>query len=225
MGNIQNRIIFSFLCLVFYTALSLPFYLIPFDFKVLNIIASACTAIFSVFLILPAFLYSPIYSIVIGILYYIFFRLLELIKIIYIIYTEDYSHISFIYMIFQNAFNIFINVFFIVLICLAIYFVKKYIKNKGIDFNINTALITACIIAFIKFIDGAFNISSFFFTFMINHMHINYYVIIYQFIYYIISIVFTFIAVMISYFIYMMIKDKPFFSDINNLNKVNNVNE
>ncbi|PCG21154.1 NADH:ubiquinone oxidoreductase, partial [Brachyspira sp. G79] len=81
MVNVKNKIIFSFLCLIFYTALSLSFYLIPFNSEVLSLIAIFCTTIFSVFFILPAFLYSPIYSIVIGILYYIFFRLFEIIRV------------------------------------------------------------------------------------------------------------------------------------------------
>ena len=46
MADIKNKIIFSFLCLIFYTALSLSFYLIPFDSKVLGIIAIFCTTIF-----------------------------------------------------------------------------------------------------------------------------------------------------------------------------------
>ena len=42
MANIKNKVIFSFLCLIFYTALSLSFYLIPFNSKVLSIIAVIC---------------------------------------------------------------------------------------------------------------------------------------------------------------------------------------
>ncbi|WP_300365607.1 NADH:ubiquinone oxidoreductase [Brachyspira sp.] len=220
MGNIQNRIIFSFLCLVFYTALSLPFYLIPFDFKVLNIIASACTAIFNVFFIIPAFLYSPIYSIAICVLYHIFLTFIDFIRIFYIL---NHMQGNLLYMIIQNAFVTIINIVGIILTCLTIYFVKKYIKNKGINFNINMALITAYIIVFIKFIVNAFNFSLFFFSLMVNNISINYDIIIYRLIHYTISIIFTFISVIVSYFIYIKIKDKPFFSDINNLNKVNNV--
>ena len=218
MINVKNRIIFSFVCLIFYTALSLSFYLIPFDSKVLGIIAIFCTTIFSVFFILPAFLYSPIYSIVIGILYYIFFRLFEIIRMFT---TLDSTPVTLIYMIFQSIFGIIINIAGIILSCLTIYFIKNYIKNKGIDFNISMALITALIIAFIRFVINGLTFSSFFFSFIKNNITINNDIIIQQIVTYIVSVVGTFIAVMISYFIYMNVKDKPFFA--NNLNNdVNN---
>lgn len=218
MINVKNRIIFSFVCLIFYTALSLSFYLIPFDSKVLGIIAIFCTTIFSVFFILPAFLYSPIYSIVIGILYYMFFRLFEIIRVFT---TLDSTPVTLIYMIFQSIFGIIINIAGIILSCLTIYFIKNYIKNKGIDFNISMALITALIIAFIRFVINGLNFSSFFFSFIKNNITINNDIIIQQIVTYIVSVVGTFIAVMISYFIYMNVKDKPFFA--NNLNNdVNN---
>ena len=218
MADIKNKIIFSFLCLIFYTALSLSFYLIPFDSKVLGIIAIFCTTIFSVFFILPAFLYSPIYSIVIGILYYIFFRLFEIIRMFTIL---DSTPVTLIYMIFQSIFGIIINIAGIILSCLTIYFIKNYIKNKGIDFNISMALITALIIAFIRFVINGLTFSSFFFSFIKNNITINNDIIIQQIVTYIVSVVGTFIAVMISYFIYMNVKDKPFFA--NNLNNdVNN---
>ena len=215
MADIKNKIIFSFLCLIFYTALSLSFYLIPFNSKVLGIIAIFCTTIFSVFFILPAFLYSPIYSIVIGILYYIFFRLFEIIRMFTIL---DSTPVTLIYMILQSVFGIIINIAGIILICLTIYFMKMYIKNKGLNFNINMALITAGIITFIKFIVSAFNFSSFFFYFMVNNITINNDIIIQQIVTYVVSVVCTFIAVMISYFIYIKIKDKAFFANTNNLN-------
>ena len=218
MINVKNRIIFSFVCLIFYTALSLSFYLIPFDSKVLGIIAIFCTTIFSVFFILPAFLYSPIYSIVIGILYYMFFRLFEIIRVFT---TLDSTPVTLIYMIFQSIFGIIINIAGIILSCLTIYFIKNYIKNKGIDFNISMALITALIIAFIRFVINGLTFSSFFFSFIKNNITINNDIIIQQIVTYIVSVVGTFIAVMISYFIYMNVKDKPFFA--NNLNNdVNN---
>lgn len=211
MGNIKNKIIFCFICLIFYTALSLSFYLIPFNAKVLSIIAITCTTIFSVFFILPAFLYSPVYSIIIGVLHYILFRMFEIIRIFT---TLDSKPVTLIYLIFQSAFSIIINIVGIVLTCLTIYFVKKYIKSKGTNFNINIALITAGIITFIKFIVSAFNFSSFFFSLMVNNITINNDLIIQQFISNAVGIIFTFIAVMISYFIYIKIKDKPFFSDV-----------
>ncbi|ADG72160.1 hypothetical protein [Brachyspira murdochii] len=218
MVNVKNKIIFSFLCLIFYTALSLSFYLIPFNSEVLSIIAIFCTTIFSVFFILPAFLYSPIYSIVIGILYYIFFRLFEIIKVFT---TLDSTSVTLIYMIFQSVFGIIINISGIILTCLTIYFIKNYIKNKGIDFNISMALITALIIAFIRFVINGLTFSSFFFSFIKNNITINNDIIIQQIISYVISVVCTFMAVIISYFIYMKVKDKPFFA--NNLNNdVNN---
>ena len=218
MINVKNRIIFSFVCLIFYTALSLSFYLIPFDSKVLGIIAIFCTTIFSVFFILPAFLYYPIYSISIGILYYIFFRLFEIIRVFTIL---DSTPVTLIYMIFQSIFGIIINIAGIILSCLTIYFIKNYIKNKGIDFNISMALITALIIAFIRFVINGLTFSSFFFSFIKNNITINNDIIIQQIVTYIVSVVGTFIAVMISYFIYMNVKDKPFFA--NNLNNdVNN---
>ena len=211
MVNIKNKIIFSILCLIFYTALSLVFILIPFNSKVLGMIAITSSTIFSVFFLLPAFLYSPVYSIVIGILHYMFFRLFEIIKIFTAI---DSTPVTLIYMIIQSALGIIMNVIGIVLTCLTIYFVKKYIKNKGIDFNINIALITALIIAFIRFVISGISFSSFFFNFIVNKINISNELIIQQIITYVISVIVSFIAVMISYFIYMKIKDKAFFSDV-----------
>ncbi len=210
MGNIKNKIIFSFLCLIFYTALSLSFYLIPFNSKVLGIIAITCAAIFSVFFILPAFLYSPIYSIVIGVLYYIFFSFFEIMKIFI---KLDSTPVTLIYIMLQSAFGIIINLIGIILTCLTIYFIKNYIKNKGIDFNINIALIAAGIITSIKFVISGLSFSSFFFYFIANKINISNELIIQQIVTYVISIIVTFIAVMISYLIYMKIKDKAFFSD------------
>ena len=143
-------------------------------------------------------------------------------EIIKIFTKLDSTPVTLIYLIFQSAFGIIINIVGIVLTCLTIYFVKKYIKNKCTDFNINMALITAGIITFIKFIVSAFNFSSFFFYFMVNNITINNDLIIQQLIANVVSVIFTFIAVMISYFIYMKIKEKAFFA--NNLNKENNVN-
>ena len=57
---------------------------------------------------------------------------------------------------------------------------------------------------------------------MVNNITINNDLIIQQLIANVVSVIFTFIAVMISYFIYMKIKEKAFFA--NNLNKENNVN-
>ncbi|WP_028330599.1 hypothetical protein [Brachyspira alvinipulli] len=215
MGSIKNKITFSFLCLIFYTALSLVFFLIPFNSKVLGIIAIICAAIFSVFFLLPAFLYSPIYSIVIGVLYYIFFRLFEIIKLFT---TLDSTPVTLIYIMIQSALGIIMNVIGIILTCLTIYFMKKYIENKGIDFNINMALITALIITFIKFVISGLSFSSFFFNFIVNKINISNALILQQIITYVVSVIVTFIAVMISYFIYMKIKDKPFFANTNNLN-------
>lgn len=96
---------------------------------------------------------------------------------------------------------------------------KKYIKNKGLNFNINMALITALIIAFIRFVVSGISLSSFFLNFfVINKIYISNDLIIQQIVTYVISVIVTFIAVMISYFIYIKIKDKPFFSNMNNLN-------
>ena len=210
MGNIKNKIIFSFLCLIFYTALGLVFFVIPFNSKVLGIIAITCTTIFSVFFLLPAFLYSPAYTIVIGVLYYIFFSFFEIMKI----FTKlDSTPVTLIYIMLQSAFGIIINVIGIILTCLTIYFIKNYIKNKGIDFNINIALITAGIITFIKFVISGLSFSSFFFYFIANKINISNELIIQQIVTYVISVIVTFIAVMISYLIYMKIKDKAFFSD------------
>ena len=210
MANIKNKVIFSFLCLIFYTALSLSFYLIPFNSKVLSIIAVICAAIFSIFFLLPAFLYSPVYSIVIAILHYMFFRLFEIIRMFTIL---DSTPVTSIYIMLQSALGIIMNVIGIILTCLTIYFMKKYIKNKGLNFNINMALITALIIAFIRFVVSGISLSSFFFNFfVINKIYISNDLIIQQIVTYVISVIVTFIAVMISYFIYIKIKDKPFFA-------------
>ena len=218
MANIKNKVIFSFLCLIFYTALSLSFYLIPFNSKVLSIIAVICAAIFSVFFLLPAFLYSPVYSIVIAILHYMFFRLFEIIRMFTIL---DSTPVTSIYIMLQSALGIIMNVIGIILTCLTIYFMKKYIKNKGLNFNINMALITALIIAFIRFVVSGISLSSFFLYFVINKIPISNDLIIQQIVTYVISVIVTFIAVMISYFIYMKIKDKAFF--VNNLNNNENI--
>ena len=215
MGSIKNKIIFSFLCLILYTALSLVFYLIPFNSKVLGIIGIICTTIFSVFFLLPAFLYSPVYSIVIGILYYMFFRMFEIIKLFT---TLDSTPVTLIYIMLQSALGIIMNVIGIILTCLTIYFMKKYLKNKGVDFNINMALTTALIIAFIRFVISGISFSSFFVSFIMNKIPISNELIIQQIVIYVVSVIVTFIAVMISYFIYINIKDKPFFSNMNNLN-------
>lgn len=211
MASIKNKIIFSLLCLIFYTSLSLVFYLIPFNSQLLNLIAIACTTMFSVFYILPAFLYSPIYSIVIGILHYMFFRLFEIIKIFI---SMDSTPVTLVYMMLQSISGIIINVVGIILTCLTIYFMKKYIKNKNINFNM--ALITALIIAFIRFVVSGLSFSSFFFYFIVNKINISNELIIQQIITYVVSVIVAFTAVMISYFIYMNIKDKRFFAD--NLN-------
>ena len=113
----------------------------------------------------------------------------------------------------QSAFGIIINLIGIILTCLTIYFIKNYIKNKGIDFNINIALIAAGIITSIKFVISGLSFSSFFFYFIANKINISNELIIQQIVTYVISIIVTFIAVMISYLIYMKIKDKAFFSD------------
>lgn len=218
MANIKNKVIFSFLCLIFYTALSLSFYLIPFNSKVLSIIAVICAAIFSIFFLLPAFLYSPVYSIVIAILHYMFFRLFEIIRMFTIL---DSTPVISIYIMLQSALGIIMNVIGIILTCLTIYFMKKYIKNKGLNFNINMALITALIIAFIRFVISGISLSSFFLYFVINKIPISNDLIIQQIVTYVISVIVTFIAVMISYFIYMKIKDKAFF--VNNLNNNENI--
>ena len=215
MANIKNKVIFSFLCLILYTALSLVFYLIPFNSKVLGIIGIICTTIFSVFFLLPAFLYSPVYSIVIGILYYMFFRMFEIIKLFT---TLDSTPVTLIYIMLQSALGIIMNVIGIILTCLTIYFMKKYLKNKGVDFNINMALTTALIIAFIRFVISGISFSSFFVSFIMNKIPISNELIIQQIVIYVVSVIVTFIAVMISYFIYINIKDKPFFSNMNNLN-------
>ena len=221
MANIKNKVIFSFLCLIFYTALSLSFYLIPFNSKVLSIIAVICAAIFSIFFLLPAFLYSPVYSIVIAILHYMFFRLFEIIRMFTIL---DSTPVTSIYIMLQSALGIIMNVIGIILTCLTIYFMKKYIKNKGLNFNINMALITALIIAFIRFVVSGISLSSFFLKFfVINKIYISNDLIIQQIVTYVISVIVTFIAVMISYFIYIKIKDKPFFSNMNNLNNNENI--
>ena len=212
MGNIKNKIIFSFLCLIFYTALSLSFYLIPFNSEVLGIIAITSNTIFSVFFLLPAFLYSPVYSIIIGILHYIFFRMFEIIKIFT---TLDSTPVTLIYIMLQSALGIIMNVIGIILTCLTIYFVQKYIQNKATNFNINMALITALIITFIRFVISGISFSSFFFNFFIvNKINISNELIIQQIVTYVVSVIVTFIAVMISYFIYIKIKDKPFFCDV-----------
>ena len=145
-----------------------------------------------------------------------FFRLFEIIRMFTIL---DSTPVTSIYIMLQSALGIIMNVICIILTCLTIYFMKKYIKNKGLNFNINMALITALIIAFIRFVVSGISLSSFFLNFfVINKIYISNDLIIQQIVTYVVSVIVTFIAVMISYFIYIKIKDKPFFSNMNNLN-------
>ena len=97
----------------------------------------------------------------------------------------------------QSALGIIMNVIGIILTCLTIYFMKKYIKNKGLNFNINMALTTALIIAFIRFVVSGISLSSFFLNFfVINKIYISNDLIIQQIVTYVISVIVTFIAVM-----------------------------
>ena len=204
MNSKKNRIIFSFICVVLYIACSFVPFLRSFN-------------LLKIFFILPAFLYTPIYSIGIGIASYIFLLVLSIIKLLP--YLNNLV-LVFLQTALRNSANVLINILFVVLASLVIYFFKKRALKKGIDINISMALIIAVIISFLELIVSVFNIliisnlSAYFEgksnIDVMNHSY-----------FYIISMIFTFIAVIVSYFIYMKIKDKPFFA--NNLN--NNEND
>ena len=214
MNSKKNRIIFSFICFVLYIACSFVPFLRSFN-------------LLKIFFILPAFLYAPVYSIGIGIASYIFLLVLSIIKLLP--YLNNLV-LVFLQTALRNSANILINILFVVLASLVIYFFKKRALKKGIDINISMALIIAVIISFLELIVSVFNIliisnlSAYFEgKSKIDVMNHSYF--------YIISMIFTFIAVIVSYFIYMKIKDKAFFAnnlninenDENNLNKENNV--
>ncbi|AEM22917.1 hypothetical protein Bint_2311 [Brachyspira intermedia PWS/A] len=181
-----------------------------------------------IFFILPAFLYSPIYSIGIGIASYIFLLAFSIIKLLP--YLNNLV-LVFLQTALRNSANVLINILFVVLASLLIYFFKKKALKKGIDINISMALTIAVIITFLELI-----VSTFYLLIYSKDNVSNYNTIIMEHsFFYINSMIFTFIAVIVSYFIYMKIKDKAFFANNlnnnennqdndNNLNKENNVN-
>ena len=206
MNSKKNKIIFSFICFVLYTACSFVPFLKSFT-------------LLKVFFILPAFLYAPVYSIGIGIASYVFLLIFSIIK--FLPYLNKLLLVFF-QIILRNSANVLINILFVVLASLIIYFFKKRASKKGIDISISIALIIAVIISFLELIVSVFNtliISNLSAYFegksnidVMNHSY-----------FYIISMIFTFIAVIVSYFIYIKIKYKPFFSNMNNLNNDNNL--
>ncbi|MEI0697768.1 NADH:ubiquinone oxidoreductase [Brachyspira intermedia] len=211
MNSKKNRIIFSFICFVLYIACSFVPFLRSFN-------------LLKIFFILPAFLYTPIYSIGIGIASYILLLVFSIIKLLP--YLNNLV-LVFLQTALRNSANVLINILFVVLASLVIYFFKKRALKKGIDINISMALIIAVIITFLELI-----VSTFYLLIYSKDNVSNYNTIIMEHsFFYINSMIFTFIAVIVSYFIYMKIKDKAFFAnnlninenDENNLNKENNV--
>ena len=201
MNSKKNRIIFSFICVVLYIACSFVPFLRSFN-------------LLKIFFILPAFLYTPIYSIGIGIASYIFLLVFSIIKLLP--YLNNLL-LVFLQTALRNSANVLINILFVVLASLIIYFFKKRALKKGIDINISMALIIAVIITFLELI-----VSTFYLLIYSKDNVLDYNTIIMKHsFFYINSMIFTFIAVIVSYFIYMKIKDKPFFA--NNLN--NNEND
>ena len=201
MNSKKNRIIFSFICVVLYIACSFVPFLRSFN-------------LLKIFFILPAFLYTPIYSIGIGIASYILLLVFSIIKLLP--YLNNLV-LVFLQTALRNSANVLINILFVVLASLVIYFFKKRALKKGIDINISMALIIAVIITFLELI-----VSTFYLLIYSKDNVLDYNTIIMKHsFFYINSMIFTFIAVIVSYFIYMKIKDKPFFA--NNLN--NNEND
>ena len=201
MNSKKNRIIFSFICFVLYIACSFVPFLRSFN-------------LLKIFFILPAFLYIPIYSIGIGIASYILLLVFSIIKLLP--YLNNLV-LVFLQTALRNSANVLINILFVVLASLVIYFFKKRALKKGIDINISMALIIAVIITFLELI-----VSTFYLLIYSKDNVLDYNTIIMKHsFFYINSMIFTFIAVIVSYFIYMKIKDKPFFA--NNLN--NNEND
>ncbi|WPC37372.1 NADH:ubiquinone oxidoreductase [Brachyspira hyodysenteriae] len=215
MNSKKNRMIFSFICFILYIACSFVPFLRSFN-------------LLKIFFILPAFLYSPVYSIGIVIVSYLFLLVFSIIKLLP--YLNNLV-IVFLQTVLRNSANVLINILFVVLASLIIYFFKKRASEKGIDINISMALIIAVIITFLEFI-----VSTFYLLIYSGYGVSDYNTIIMKHsFFYINSMIFTFIAVIVSYFIYMKIKDKPFFANNlnnndnnqdndNNLNKDNNVN-
>ena len=211
MNSKKNRIIFSFICVVLYIACSFVPFLRSFN-------------LLKIFFILPAFLYTPIYSIGIGIASYILLLVFSIIKLLP--YLNNLL-LVFLQTALRNSANVLINILFVVLASLVIYFFKKRALKKGIDISISIAFIIAVIISFLESI-----VSTFYLLIYSKDNVSNYNTIIMEHsFFYINSMIFTFIAVIVSYFIYMKIKDKAFFAnnlninenDENNLNKENNV--
>ena len=201
MNSKKNRIIFSFICVVLYIACSFVPFLRSFN-------------LLKIFFILPAFLYTPIYSIGIGIASYILLLVFSIIKLLP--YLNNLL-LVFLQTALRNSANVLINILFVVLASLVIYFFKKRALKKGIYINISMALIIAVIITFLELI-----VSTFYLLIYSKDNVLDYNTIIMKHsFFYINSMIFTFIAVIVSYFIYMKIKDKPFFA--NNLN--NNEND
>ena len=201
MNSKKNRIIFSFICFVLYIACSFVPFLRSFN-------------LLKIFFILPAFLYAPVYSIGIGIASYVFLLVLSIIKLLP--YLNNLV-LVFLQTALRNSANVLINILFVVLASLVIYFFKKRALKKGIDINIGMALIIAVIITFLESI-----VSTFYLLIYSGYSVSDYNTIIMDHsFFYINSMIFTFIAVIVSYFIYMKIKDKAFFT--NNLN--NNEND
>ncbi|WP_297278410.1 NADH:ubiquinone oxidoreductase, partial [uncultured Brachyspira sp.] len=203
MNSKKNKIILSFICFVLYIACSFVPLLRSFN-------------LLKIFFILPAFLYAPIYPIGIGIASYLFLLVFSIIKLLPYL---DNLLLVFLQNALRNSANVLINILFVVLASLIIYFFKKRASKKGIDINISTALIIAVITTLLESIT-----STFYLLIYSGYSVSDYNTIIMKYsFFYINSMVFTFIAVIVSYFIYIKIKDKPFFSNMNNLNNDNNL--
>ena len=194
MNSKKNKIIFSFICFVLYIACSFVPLLMSFN-------------LLKIFFILPAFLYAPVYPIVIGIASYVFLLVFSIIKLLP--YLNNLV-IVFLQTALRNSANVLINILFVVLASLIIYFFKKRASKKGIDINISTALIIAVLITFLEFIVSTFYLLIYSKDGVSAKSNI-YNIIMEHSFFYINSIIFTFIAVIVSYFIYIKIKDKPFF--------------
>ena len=108
MNSKKNRIIFSFICVVLYIACSFVPFLRSFN-------------LLKIFFILPAFLYTPIYSIGIGIASYILLLVFSIIKLLP--YLNNLV-LVFLQTALRNSANVLINILFVVLASLVIYFFK-----------------------------------------------------------------------------------------------------
>lgn len=163
-------------------------------------------SVLKIFFILTAFLFSPVFALIVGTVPYIvitsYYVLLELVKIFSGSMIVGFITATIIYDI-----AIFIvNVICIILSILAIYFSKKSAENKKSYFDIKRALI---LVSFIIFINHALLLVVFYvYVYLVNNMKLNFNVISIKIIKRLVSSLVCFVIFIIAYFIYIKVKYK-----------------